>query len=63
MHQLRHRRTAHLTPHRRRSSGAAGTPICALTPVVDRTYALTDAREAMRHFETGRPAGKIVVTV
>ncbi len=35
----------------------------ALTPVVDRTYALTDAREAMRHFETGHPAGKIVVTV
>ncbi|WP_425434327.1 zinc-binding dehydrogenase [Nonomuraea wenchangensis] len=34
-----------------------------MTPVVDRTYALTDAREAMRHFETGHPTGKIVVTV
>ncbi|MED7927108.1 NAD(P)-dependent alcohol dehydrogenase [Nonomuraea sp. LP-02] len=34
-----------------------------LTPVVDRVYALADAREAMRHFETGHPVGKIVLTV
>jgi NADPH:quinone reductase-like Zn-dependent oxidoreductase len=32
-------------------------------PVVDRTFGLTDAAEAMRYLETGRARGKIVVTV
>lgn len=32
-------------------------------PVVDRTYALTEAAEAMRYLETGRARGKVVVTV
>ncbi|MEU6790295.1 zinc-binding dehydrogenase [Nonomuraea wenchangensis] len=34
-----------------------------LIPVVDRAYAPAGAREAMRHFETGHPAGKVAVTV
>lgn len=34
-----------------------------LTPVIDRTYALTDAVEAIRYLEAGHAAGKIVVTV
>ncbi|MEW9547386.1 NAD(P)-dependent alcohol dehydrogenase [Nonomuraea sp. NPDC050783] len=34
-----------------------------LAPVIDRTYPLAETAEAMRHFETGHPAGKIVITV
>jgi NADPH:quinone reductase-like Zn-dependent oxidoreductase len=34
-----------------------------LTPVIDRTYALTDVAEAIRYLEAGHAAGKIVVTV
>ena len=35
----------------------------ALTPVIDRTYPLSQTPEAMRHLEDGHPKGKIVVTV
>ncbi len=34
----------------------------ALTPVVDRTFALPDAAAALRYLELGHPAGKVVVT-
>jgi NADPH:quinone reductase-like Zn-dependent oxidoreductase len=34
-----------------------------VTPVIDRTYALIDAPEAIRYLEGGHPRGKIVITV
>jgi NADPH:quinone reductase-like Zn-dependent oxidoreductase len=35
----------------------------SLTPVIDRTYPLIEAPDAIRYLEEGHPAGKIVVTV
>lgn len=35
----------------------------ALIPPVDRSYPLTEAAAALRHFTDGRPAGKVVITV
>jgi len=35
----------------------------AVTPVIDRTYALADAPDAIRHLAEGHAAGKVVVTV
>lgn len=32
-----------------------------VTPVIDKTYKLSEATEAMRHLETGRARGKIVI--
>ena len=32
-----------------------------VTPVIDKTYKLSEAAEAMRHVETGRARGKIVI--
>jgi NADPH:quinone reductase-like Zn-dependent oxidoreductase len=34
-----------------------------VTPVIDRTWSLSDAPEAMRYLEAGRARGKVVVTV
>lgn len=34
-----------------------------VTPVIDRTYPLSEIREAIRYLETGRARGKVVVTV
>jgi NADPH:quinone reductase-like Zn-dependent oxidoreductase len=34
-----------------------------LTPVIDRTYKLTDAADALRYLEKGHARGKVVVTV
>jgi NADPH:quinone reductase-like Zn-dependent oxidoreductase len=34
-----------------------------VAPIVDRTYALSDGPQAMRHLEEGRARGKIVITV
>jgi NADPH:quinone reductase-like Zn-dependent oxidoreductase len=34
-----------------------------LTPVVDRTYPLAEAAEALRYLEGGHPRGKVVITV
>jgi NADPH:quinone reductase-like Zn-dependent oxidoreductase len=34
----------------------------AVTPVIDRTYALTEAPDAIRYLRTGHPTGKVVVT-
>ena len=34
-----------------------------VTPVIDRTYPLSQTPDAMRNLETGHPSGKIVVTV
>jgi NADPH:quinone reductase-like Zn-dependent oxidoreductase len=34
-----------------------------VTPVVDRTFALPDAANAIRYLEKGHPAGKVIVTV
>jgi NADPH:quinone reductase-like Zn-dependent oxidoreductase len=35
----------------------------ALTPVVDRTFSLVEAADAIRYLEQGHPRGKVVVTV
>jgi NADPH:quinone reductase-like Zn-dependent oxidoreductase len=35
----------------------------AVTPVIDRPYALTDAPEAIRYLANGHAAGKVVVTI
>ena len=34
-----------------------------VTPVIDRTYPLSEASEAMRYLEAGHARGKIVITV
>jgi NADPH:quinone reductase-like Zn-dependent oxidoreductase len=34
-----------------------------LSPVIDRTYPLEEAAEAMRYLETGRARGTVVITV
>jgi len=34
-----------------------------LTPVIDRTYQLSEAGEALRYLEKGHARGKVVVTV
>jgi len=33
-----------------------------VTPVVDRTYPLTAAAEAMAHLETGHARGKVIIS-
>ncbi|GAA5016763.1 NAD(P)-dependent alcohol dehydrogenase [Streptomyces siamensis] len=35
----------------------------AVEPVVDRTYPLSQAVDAVRHLETGHPQGKLVITI
>jgi NADPH:quinone reductase-like Zn-dependent oxidoreductase len=35
----------------------------AVTPVIDRTYALADAPDAVRYLAEGHAAGKVAVTV
>ena len=35
----------------------------SITPVIDRTYPLTDAAAAVRLVEEGSPAGKVIVAV
>jgi len=34
-----------------------------VTPVIDRTYKLSETAEAMRYLEEGHARGKIVITV
>jgi NADPH:quinone reductase-like Zn-dependent oxidoreductase len=34
-----------------------------ITPIIDRTFALSDVAEAMRYLQEGRARGKIVITV
>jgi NADPH:quinone reductase-like Zn-dependent oxidoreductase len=34
-----------------------------VTPVIDRTYPLSEVREAVRYLETGRARGKVIVTI
>jgi NADPH:quinone reductase-like Zn-dependent oxidoreductase len=34
-----------------------------VTPVIDRTYALSEVPEAIRYLEQGRAAGKLVIVV
>ena len=34
-----------------------------VTPVIDKTYPLSDAAEAMRHLESGHARGKVVITI
>jgi NADPH:quinone reductase-like Zn-dependent oxidoreductase len=34
-----------------------------VTPAIDRTYPLSEARDAIRHFESGRVRGKLVISV
>ena len=34
-----------------------------VTPVIDRTFPLIEAPEAIRYLEQGHPAGKVIVTV
>jgi NADPH:quinone reductase-like Zn-dependent oxidoreductase len=33
-----------------------------ITPVIDRTYPLSEAPEAIRYLETGHARGKVVIT-
>lgn len=33
-----------------------------LTPVIDRTYPLSEVREAMRYLQSGQARGKIIIT-
>jgi NADPH:quinone reductase-like Zn-dependent oxidoreductase len=35
----------------------------AVTPVIDRRYALAEAAEAIRYLELGRARGKVIVTM
>ena len=35
----------------------------AVTPVIDRTYPLGEAADAIRHLQSGRTRGKLVLTV
>jgi NADPH:quinone reductase-like Zn-dependent oxidoreductase len=34
-----------------------------VTPVIDRTFSLAQAADAIRYLETGRARGKVVITV
>jgi NADPH:quinone reductase-like Zn-dependent oxidoreductase len=34
-----------------------------VTPVIDRTYPLIEAPDAIRYLEGGHPPGKVVITV
>ena len=34
-----------------------------MTPVIDRTYPLSETADAIRYVETGRAVGKVVITV
>jgi NADPH:quinone reductase-like Zn-dependent oxidoreductase len=34
-----------------------------VTPVIDRTYQLVEAPDAIRYLEQGHPRGKVVITV
>ena len=34
-----------------------------ITPVIDRTYPLIEAPDAIRYLEEGHPGGKVVITV
>ena len=34
-----------------------------LTPVVDRTYPMSEVRDAIRYLEQGQALGKVVITV
>ena len=34
-----------------------------ITPVIDRSYPLAEIAEAIRHVETGKARGKVVVTI
>jgi NADPH:quinone reductase-like Zn-dependent oxidoreductase len=34
-----------------------------ITPVIDRTFPLSEVPEAMRYLESGRAKGKVVITV
>ena len=34
-----------------------------VTPVIDRTYPLSEIREAVRYVETGRARGKVIIAV
>jgi NADPH:quinone reductase-like Zn-dependent oxidoreductase len=34
-----------------------------ITPVIDRTYSLSETPEAIRHLEEGHARGKVVITV
>jgi NADPH:quinone reductase-like Zn-dependent oxidoreductase len=35
----------------------------SITPVIDRTYPLSEAADAIRYLETGRARGKVVISV
>jgi NADPH:quinone reductase-like Zn-dependent oxidoreductase len=34
-----------------------------ITPVIDRTFPLSEVPEAIRYLETGQPRGKVVITM
>jgi NADPH:quinone reductase-like Zn-dependent oxidoreductase len=35
----------------------------SVTPVIDRTYPLAEAADAIRYLAQGHPAGKVIITV
>jgi NADPH:quinone reductase-like Zn-dependent oxidoreductase len=53
------------TPDKSKALGALAGLLEAneLTPVIDRTYPLSEAAEAVRYLQTGRVTGKVVLTV
>ena len=34
-----------------------------ITPVIDRTFSLSEVPDAMRYLESGRATGKVVITI
>jgi NADPH:quinone reductase-like Zn-dependent oxidoreductase len=39
------------------------TQAAKITPVIDRTYKLSDATDALRYLEEGHARGKVIITV
>jgi len=62
---VRQRLTMYVSRHRQADIEALRQQIEAgrVTPIVDKTYALAEVPDAIRHLESGRAQGKIAITV
>jgi hypothetical protein len=56
-------RGAHGRNCRTQPWGVVGIEADHVTPVIDRTYPLTEAADAIRYLETGRARGKVVMSI